>query len=213
VAKEEGLRFIEKRANDAIGVVIFGNEAVSRCPLTVDKIMLRDILNEIDIGVINHEGTVLATSIITAASRLKSSTAKSKIMIVLTDGEPTPNDGDPGVAIEIAKSLGIKIYTIGIGDNQEVMINHPFYGAMPYKTTLNRSLLTRIAQETGGTFFEAKSADDMRTVYDTINTLETTKIEAPLFTRYYEMYIPWALGLLALLAAQGAVTASIWFGL
>lgn len=213
VAKEEALHFIEQRTNDALGVVIFGNDAASRCPLTVDKGMLREIINEIDIGSIDHEGTVLATAMVTAANRLKSSTARSKIMILLTDGEPSENDSDPALAITIAKQLGIKVYTIGIGDNQEIMVSHPFYGMVPFKTTLNRSLLTKIAHETGGQFFEAKSAEDMRAIYDTINRLETTKIEAPLFTRYYELFMPWAIGLLVLMAIESLLKALVWFGL
>lgn len=190
VAKDEAIRFVDKRMHDAIGLVIFGNQALSRCPLTVDKQMLKEAIGQLQIGVIDHNGTVLAQSIITAANRLKTSTAKSKVMILLTDGAPSENDTDPKVAIEVAKKLGLKIYTVGIGDQEPVYIQHPFYGRVQISSSLNKPLLTQIANETGGRFFEAKSASDMRLIYETIDTLEKTVIEAPLFSNYYEWFMP-----------------------
>lgn len=95
VAKEEAIRFIQARPNDAIGVVLFGKDAVSRCPLTLDKKMLETIIMQTQLGVVNHEGTVLARGMLTAANRLKNLTANSNVMILLTDGEPTPEDAAP----------------------------------------------------------------------------------------------------------------------
>ena len=156
---------------------------------------------------------MLATALITGANRLKQSTAKSKIMILLTDGEPSEYDSDPKIAIEIAQKLGIKIYTVGIGDDQQVMMQHPLYGRFPVKTTLNKKLLTTIAQETGGKFFEAKKASDMRLIYDTIDRLEKTKIEAPIFTTYQDIFIPFIWILLGLLCMEIALRAFWWFSL
>ncbi len=213
VAKQEAIHFVDKRVHDAIGLVIFGNQALSRCPLTVDKQMLKEAIGELQIGVIDHNGTVLAQSIITAANRLKLSTAKSKVMILLTDGAPSENDVDPKVAIEVAKKLGLKIYTVGIGDQQPVYINHPFYGKVQISSSLNKPLLTQIADETGGTFFEAKNASDMRRIYETIDTLEKTQIEAPLFSNYYEWFMPLLVLAIVCIGVEIMLISLIWFGI
>jgi Ca-activated chloride channel family protein len=213
VAKEEAIRFIDKRVNDAIGLVIFGSDTVSRCPLTADKLLLKNMIHAIEIGVINPEGTVVATSVIAAANRLKHSKAASKIMILLTDGEPSEHDADPAVAIKIAQQLGIKIYTVGIGDDQEVLIRHPLYGKIPMRTTLNKGLLTTIAQQTGGQFFEAKNGEDMRAIYDTIDRLERAPIDVPVFSNYYDIFMPFIWFLLLLLFAEGIARSLIWLSM
>lgn len=213
VAKEEAIRFIDKRTNDAIGVVIFGSDAVSRCPLTADKVLLKNMIHDIEIGIISPEGTVVATSIIAAANRLKQSHASSKIMILLTDGEPSEHDADPAVAIKIAQQLGIKIYTVGIGDDQEILVQHPLYGKIPMRTTLNKGLLTTIARQTGGQFFEAKNAQDMRTIYDTIDALEKAPINVPIFSRYYDIFMPFLWLLFMLMGGELVARSLIWFSL
>jgi Ca-activated chloride channel family protein len=182
IAKEEAIRFIQMRDNDAIGLVIFGQDAMSRCPITLDKIMLERIVNDLHIGIINPDGTMLVTAMVTAANRLKSSKAKSKIMIVLTDGEPSDGDMDAEVILQIARELGIKIYTVGIGSEQEQVFMHPFYG-MVQKPKVNTALLTHFAKSSGGQFFMAHNAQDMRRIYATIDQLETTKHDIPLFSR------------------------------
>jgi Ca-activated chloride channel family protein len=211
VAKEEAIRFVDKRTNDAIGLVIFGSDAVSRCPLTADKVLLKNMIHDVEIGIINPEGTVVATSIIAAANRLKQSQAASKIMILLTDGEPSEHDADPAVAIKIAQQLGIKIYTVGIGDDQEVLVQHPLYGKIPMRTTLNKGLLTEIANQTGGQFFEAKNAQDMRTIYDTIDRLERAPLDVPIFSKYYDIFMPFIWVLLLLMGAELLARSLIWF--
>ncbi len=212
VAKEEAIRFIQKRTNDAIGVVVFGKDALSRCPLTVDKEVLERIIGDISIGLVDPEGTVLSQSVLTAANRLRHSKAKSKIMILLTDGAPSEHDITPEVAIQAAKQLGIKIYTIGIGDDQEVMIQHPLFGMVPVKTTLNKPLLSSLSRETGGKFFEAKNGDDMRAIYDEIDALEKTEIEAPIFTLYYDWFLPLVWAALALVIIELLLKTFVWFG-
>jgi len=213
VAKQEAIRFIEKRTNDSIGIVVFGNDALSRCPLTADKMVLKEIVRSLEIGLVNPDGTLLATSMLTAINRLKRSKAKSKIMILLTDGEPTENDIDPRVPVQAAKQLGIKIYTIGIGSDEAILVNHPLYGKIPIKTTLNKKLLTMIANQTGGKFFEARKANDMREIYDTIDQLEKTEIETPLFSRTYDWFMPLVWLLLAMVGFEVLMTTFVWFGL
>jgi len=212
IAKAEAARFINNRDNDAIGLVIFGNDALSRCPLTLDKSILRDVVRDLHIGIVDPNGTVLSKGIITAANRLKKSKAKSKIMIVLTDGEPTQNDSKPELAIEVAKQLGIKMYTIGIGSEQDEYIMHPFYGPMA-KPKVNADLLKKFAQETGGKFFMAHNAHDMRTIYDTINKLETTEYETPIYSKYYDIFVPFLWIILALLLFEVLFSTFVWFSL
>lgn len=212
VAQDEAIRFIKARTNDAMGLVLFGKDALPRCPLTTDKKMLTTIVQEAKIGIVNPEGTVLARAIISAANRLKNSKVKSNVMILLTDGEPSPEDIDPSIAIEIAKQLGIKIYTIGIGSDQERLIQHPLYG-LAMLPKINSKLLETIAHQTGGQFFLARNAQDMRTVYDTIDTLEKTEYEAPLYNKYYDIFMPFVWVLFGLLILEILLTSTIWFSI
>ena len=212
VAKQEALRFIDKRVNDAIGLVLFGKYALSRSPLTMDKIMLHEIVNELKIGEIDPAGTMLATGMVTAINRLKHSDCSSKIMIVLTDGEPSPGDIDVRAAIEIAKKFDIKIYTIGIGNNQDGYFLDPIQGIMP-KPKVNEPLLQKISRETGGSFFMAHNARDMRSIYATIDRLEKKKHEVPLYSRYVDIFAPFVLMIIILLGLQQLLSAFVWFGL
>lgn len=212
VAKDEALRFVNKRTNDAIGLVIFGKDALSRVPLTLDKKIINTLVSTLEIGVIDPDGTVLSTGIITAANRLKTSHAKSKVMIVLTDGAPSENDMDPALAIELAQEMGIKIYTVGIGSDEEQFLMHPLYGMIP-KPKINKALLTKIAKDTGGKFFLVRNSKDMRAIYDTIDSLEKTKHETSLFNKYYDIFIPFVWAIIILLMAELLASATIWFGL
>lgn len=209
VAKAEAIRFIKKRDNDAIGLVIFGNDALSRCPLTLDKPLLEKVVEELHLGIIDPQGTVLARGIVAGASRLKQASAKSKIMIVLTDGEPSENDLPVANAIMVAKELGIKVYTIGIGGEEVKYMLHPFYGRVPLPA-VNKELLTRIAKETGGHYFLARNAGDMRRIYDEIDKLETTSHEAPVFTQWHDLYLPIVLCILIVVLVELMCATFIW---
>jgi Ca-activated chloride channel homolog len=211
VAKAEAVRFIEKRHNDAIGLVIFAQDALSRVPLTLDKSLLVSTVKSLDIGVINPEGTKLAMAIVTAVNRLKHSQAKSKIMIVLTDGEPTEDDLAPALAIEVAKKMGVKIYTIGIGGKEKKFVRDFFGRAIPIG--VNKELLQMIAHETNGQFFMASDAHDMRAIYDTIDKLETSELETPIFSKYYDIFVPFILLAIGLLFLELILSSWVWFGI
>lgn len=211
VAKAEAIRFINKRENDAIGLVIFAQDAVSRAPLTLDKKLLVGIVDDLKIGVINPDGTKLATAMVTAANRLKHSKGASKIMIVLTDGEPSEDDLDPSVALEVAKKFGIKIYTVGIG-NKETKFVRDFWGNV-IKLGVNKELLQKLAKETGGQFFMASDTHDMRAIYDTIDQLEKNEFDTPIFTRYYDVFIPFVFIVLGLVLLELLLSAWVWFSL
>lgn len=212
IAKEEAIRFARKRDNDAIGLVIFANDAISRCPITSDKHIVCNMIRELQIGDINQDGTVLATSMITAANRLKHSKAKSKVMILLTDGEPSPQDMSAETAIEIAQKLGIKVYTIGIGSDEDALMYHPFYGRIP-KPKVNAQLLTHIAKQTGGQFFLASDASDMRKIYETIDQLERTRHETPIFSKYYDVFLPVTLALMGFISMELFLSTFVWFSI
>ena len=212
VAQAEARRFIEKRTNDALGLVLFGKDAVSRCPITFDKDLLQRVVEELKLGVIDSDGTMLITGIVTAANRLKHSHAASKVMIVLTDGEPSEGDMDPSVGIEVAKKLGIKIYTVGIGSEQEQIFRHPLYGIIT-KPKVNKELLTKIANQTGGHYFLAHSAADMRRIYDTIDALEKTEHEVPMFSIYYDLLVPFVAFIMMIIFFELFFSTYVWFAL
>lgn len=212
VAKEEAIRFIEKRTHDPIGLVIFGQEAVSRCPITTDKNILKAIVHVLHIGTINPDGTVLARGILTAANRLKDSKAKNKVIIVLTDGEPSPGDDSPEVALEVARRMGIKIYTIGIGSGEEKVFMHPLYG-MVGKPGINKKLLHDIAEKTGGKFFLAENQKEMRGIYDVIDQLEKTEYQTNLFSHYYELFMPFLWIIFALMVLEILLSSWVWFSI
>lgn len=211
-AKQEAIRFISNRPNDACGLVLFAQEVLTRCPLTNDRWLLSTLIKDTNLGDINPDGTMLSSAIITGANRLKSSTAQSKIMIILTDGEPSQQDTDPALAIQVAQELGIKLYTIGIGSEKQEYKMHPFFGqiALP---RVNTQLLSLFANETGGQFFLASDQQGMRAIYTTINELETTPREQNNYDRYYD-FLPY-IGLLALflISVELLLSATRWFSL
>lgn len=214
VAKEEAIRFIKKRDDDQIGLVLFGKDVISRCPLTLDKNILQEILEKLELGTIDPDGTVLCMAISMAAKRLKDSKAKSKIMIVLTDGEPTPGlDVKPEIAIALAKKLGIKIYTIGVGGEHGGLWHDPIFGIRQMGFKLNKELLNALAHHTDGNFFLAQKPDDMKKIYDTIDSLEKSEYEVPIFTHYTELVIPFIIFALMLFFLELILTSFVWFRL
>ncbi|OGB97549.1 hypothetical protein A3F06_03390 [candidate division TM6 bacterium RIFCSPHIGHO2_12_FULL_36_22] len=190
IAKEEAIRFIKERDDDSIGLVVFGQNALSRAPLTLDKKILIEIIKELDLGnTVDPNGTVIAKALATSLNRLKDSAAKSKIIILLTDGVPSHHDMQPHTAIDIAKKLNIKIYTIGIGGKQGGYLYNSMVGYQLAYSPLNTVLLEQIAYETGGKFFRAKNQKEMRTIYEVINKLEKTKRDANLYTQYKDTFM------------------------
>ncbi|MFC1842581.1 VWA domain-containing protein [Candidatus Dependentiae bacterium] len=212
VAKREAIRFIEKREHDPIGVVVFGNDSVSRCPITLDKTILKAIVKDLKIGLVDPQGTMLSAGLLTGLNRLKDSKSKNKIVILLTDGEPTENDVSADLAIEVAKKLGIKVYTVGIGSEEQKYFKHPLYGVVPMPK-VNAQLLEKIAKETGGKFFMAKNKQDMRNIYKIIDKLEKTEYETNIYSKYFDIFMPflWAVFIVLLLELFFALF--IWFGI
>lgn len=213
IAKKEAINFIASRKNDPIGLVLFARYAYSRCPLTLDKTILQQIVERIEIGDIDPGGTFLAIGMMTAINRLKKSTAKSRIMILLTDGQPTPGDLDSQVVTDIAKKLDIKIYTIGIGSKSGGFFNHPVFGPIRQSETFDPNLLKQIAQATGGQAFEATNASDMRQIYQQIDRLEKSNIDAKIFTKKIEYFDLVLKIIIILLILELCLAYFIWFAI
>lgn len=210
IAKKEALRFIEKRPYDQIGLVIFGREALSRIPLTLDKNLLRSSIKDLEIGVVPHNGTVLAKSMAVAASRLKHSTAASKVMILLTDGAPEGDPLDPQTAVALVKQLGIKVYTIGIGGDKAYGLHPIFNQYVPVGSNLNRELLQYIADQTGGHYFEAAHSTQLRTIYDHIDRLEKSDYDSTVLSTYRDFFIPLVWLSIGLLSAELVLSSMVW---
>jgi len=209
IAKEEAIRFIENREHDPIGLTIFGREAVSRCPLTLDKKILKEILQDIHIGTIDGSGTLLYTGMLLAANRLKATKGSSKVMIVLTDGTAYEDDKNREQVVAVAKKFGIKIYTIGIGHDGIRYYQTPF-GPQPIQG-VNKKDLTFVAENTGGRYFEAKKPHDMKAIYTTIDKLEKTEYETTLFTHFHDIFKPFLCVATVVAVVELVASSFIWF--
>lgn len=203
-AKDLGIKFISGRRTDRLGLVIFAGESFTLCPLTTDHVTLINMFKDIKLGVL-EDGTAIGSGLATAISRLKESEAKSKVIILLTDGVNNRGEIAPLTAAEIAKSFGIRVYTIGVGT----------YGTAPYpvqtpfgtqfqdmKVEIDEDLLTKIAQMTGGEFFRAVNNKALEEVYAKIDTLEKSKIEVTEYSSREERYRPYVLVAFILLMAE-----------
>ena len=188
VAKKEAINFIEKRPDDPIGIVIFGKDALSRAPLTLDKKVLKRIVRTINLGIINPNYTSMGTGIATAINKLKRSQSKNKIIILLTDGKPTAETDKIPIetALKLAKKFKIKIYTVAIGNKNGGYVSSSFGLVQQVPDSIDENLLKNISNQTGGQFFRANSPKEMKKIYETINRLEKTKYETSMFSKYYE---------------------------
>jgi len=201
-AKKVAIDFIDKRITDRIGIVIFSGESFTQCPLTTDKAVLIAAVEGIRNGLL-EDGTSIGDGLATSVDRLRSSKSKSKVVILLTDGENNGGLIGPANAKEIAKAYGVKVYTIGVGTDgyAPTPTNTPMGVVMQQqKVSIDEKLLTEIANETGGRYFRAKDNEGLQNIYKLIDTLEKSKVTITQFTRYTERYFPFVmLGLMMLL--------------
>src|SRR5690554_1466474 len=190
--REVASHFIQSRTNDRIGLVVYAGESYTKTPLTIDKSILLQSLYDIKFGEIK-DGTAIGLGLATSINRIKDSDAKSKIIILLTDGVNNTGFIDPSTASEMAKSLGIKVYTIGIGTNgmamSPVAINPDgSYRFANIQVEIDEELMKEIAKETGGTYYRATSSDKLEEIYDEIDQLETSEIEEIEYVHYDEKF-------------------------
>jgi len=207
VARETAEKFIMSRPVDRIGIVIFSGEAFSLVPLTTDKNILVTQVRALSRAYL-ADGTVIGEGLATAADRLSESTAKSKVIILLTDGKEDPPETrliDPLTALEITKSKGIKVYTIGMGAGPSAIVeetgNKPAQ-KNPAVDFLDEALLRKIADETGGKYFRARDKDALEGIYTQIDKLERSKVEIMSYKRYEERFLPFVLAALGFLIIE-----------
>lgn len=189
-AKEVATQFINGRPYDNIGVTLFAGESFTQCPLTVDHSVLLNLINQAECGII-EDGTAVGMGIANAVSRLKDSNAISKVVILLTDGTNNMGDISPLTAAEIAKSFGIRVYTIGVGTNGTAPYPYPVGGTIQYvnmPVQIDESTLTQIAATTDGSYYRATSNSKLKEVYEEIDKLEKTKISVKQFSKRTEEY-------------------------
>lgn len=200
-AKREARAFIKRRTNDPIGVVLFAEAALFRLPLTLDKVMLDDVIGQLELGDIPQNGTKLLTGLGLALNKLRLSNAPSKVVVLLTDGMPEGESLDAETLIAIAKKHDIRIYTIGVGRNDFAYDYDPRSGQVAkVPTKLDTTLLQKIADETGGLFFRAHDTSEMKAAYEAIDALEKSDREAPIFYQHHELFGAFWGGVIALLA-------------
>lgn len=189
-SKELLSKFISQRVNDRMGLVIFGGDAYTKIPLTFDNSMLREVVEKIKVDdITSNNRTAIGMGVGVAINRLKESESKSKVIILMTDGENNYGELSPIDATKLAKELGIKIYTIGIGAYER---NVPsFFGVMRKvkNNELDENLLTKMAEETNGKYFRASDEKSFEEIFSEINKLEKTEIEKQDFVQKEELYI------------------------
>jgi Ca-activated chloride channel family protein len=194
-AKEVIKDFVQGRQSDRIGLVIFSRRSFTQCPLTMDYGVLLNFLEQVDFGMI-EDGTAIGMGIANAVNRLRNSDAKSRIIILLTDGINNAGEIDPLTAAEIAKTLGIRIYTIGAGKLGKALypVDDPIFGRryVQLENELDEKQLTQVAESTGGKYFRAKSEDMLKSIYQQISELEKTKFKVKEYLQF-DQYFPYFL--------------------
>ena len=200
VAKRTIQDFVKKRNNDRLGLVVFGSRAFTKCPLTLDHDVLNRLIGEVDFSDFSDQ-TAIGTAIATAANRLKDSPAKSKVIILATDGANNAGEIQPLTAATAAKELGMKIYTIGMGRSGNVPFPMLYrdqntgqifqQGVTMIQSDLDEQALVNIADATGGKYFRATDAQRLKDVYDQIDKMEKTVIKTKVYASFDEKFYPW----------------------
>ncbi|PSQ84576.1 MAG: aerotolerance regulator BatA [Bacteroidetes bacterium QS_7_67_15] len=188
VAKQVAAEFVRSRTSDRVGLVVFAAKAYTQTPLTLDYSFFLRMLEEVHIGMI-EDGTAIGTAVAMATARLEESQAGSKVAIVLTDGQNNRGEVDPVTAAEVAETVGVRVYTIGVGRKEDSGSQNrsPFFGP-PSGAAIDAEMLTKVAQQTGGRYFRAESKEALRTIYDEISQLEKTEIDERVYTDRTERY-------------------------
>jgi Ca-activated chloride channel family protein len=207
-AKHVAADFIIGRPNDNIGLTIFAGEAFTQCPMTIDHASLLNLLNNVRTDIAQRlieDGTAIGMGLANAVSRLKESKAKSKVVILLTDGSNNRGDLSPMTAAEIAKSFGIRVYTIGVGTNKVAPYPMPVAGGVQYiniPVEIDTKMLSDIAAATEGDFYRATNNKELQQIYKEIDKLEKSKLNVKKFSKRYEAYQPYAIAAVILLLLE-----------
>ena len=208
-AKQVAAEFIAGRPNDNIGLTIFAGEAFTQCPMTTDHASLLNLLQGVRTDMATRglieDGTAIGMGLANAVSRLKDSKAKSKVVILLTDGSNNRGDLSPMTAAEIAKSLGIRVYTIGVGTNKVAPYPMVVAGSVQYVNVpveIDSKTLSDIAAATDGDFYRATNNKELQNIYKEIDKLEKSKLSVKTYSKKYEAYQPFAIAVVLLLLLE-----------
>jgi Ca-activated chloride channel family protein len=205
VAKEEIKKFVNRRINDRIGLIVFARYSFTQCPLTVDYGVLLNFVDQVDFGIV-EDGTAIGMALANGVNRLRDSDAKSRIMILLTDGDNNAGEIDPLTAANLAAAFDIKIYTIGAGRPGNAMFPYqdPIFGKryVYQPTRIDEETLKSIAERTGGKYFRARSGEELDKIYGIIDGLEKTKVNVSAHMQYRELFQYFTLAGLILLAVE-----------
>ena len=211
-SREVAKQFVDKRLSDRIGLVTFAMKSFTVCPPTLDYRLLKQLIDEVQMGII-EDGTAIGMGIATAINRLKDSEAKSKVIIILTDGDNNAGEIDPVTAADLALTYGIKIYTIGAGTRGTAPfpVQDPIFGPRyrNIQVNIDEEMLTRVAELTGGKYYRATNTEQLAQIYDQIDELEKSKVEEIIYTDYEDRY-PLFLAISISLLMVGFIVDKIW---
>jgi Ca-activated chloride channel family protein len=213
--KSIAVNFIKNRPADLIGLVVFSGESFTQCPLTIDHSVLINLFREIKNGMI-EDGTAIGMGLATAVNRLKGSEAKSKVIILLTDGVNNMGSVPPITAAEIAKQFGVRVYTVGLGTNGKApypfkdQLGRTHYAMIP--VDIDEGTLGKIASITGGKYYRARNNTELTEIYEQIDRLEKVKIEVTRYHKKTEHYLPFAIVALAVLSLEILLNNTIFKG-
>lgn len=192
-AKQVAKKFVNNRPDDNIGLVVFSGESLSLMPLTGDKAAVVNAIQNVEVGALN-DGTAIGDGLSSAINRLVSGQAKSKSIILLTDGTNNAGDVAPSTAAQIAKQKNIKVYTIGVGTNGSITITDPYgFSSTTMETKIDEASLKNIASATNGKYFRATDSKTLQNVFDEIDSLEKTTLDVDRYTHTEENFMPWIL--------------------
>lgn len=203
VARDTIKEFVEERTNDRISFIVFAGTAYTRVPLTLDHNAVKESLADISPESVNQDGTAIGMAISVGLNRLKQSEAASKVLILVTDGDNNAGSISPDTASELAKEMGVTIYTVGVGTDKTIIpvrvLGQTRY--QQYEGGLNEALLSNIAEKTGGQYFRAKDSQALSQIFDNINMLEKTEFDHNVYQEYTELaFVLMQLALILLLA-------------
>ncbi len=203
--KKDAEDFIKGRKNDRIGMVIFSGDAFTQCPLTLDYGILLNFLDQIKVGMI-EDGTAIGMGLATAVNRMRTSKAKSKVIVLLTDGRNNRGEIDPITAAQLAQTFDIKIYAIGAGGYGSALypVNDPVFGKryVPMMIDIDERTLKEVSGLTGGEYFRADDREKLKQIFKKIDSMEKTKIEVKEYTSYTELFYYFAIAALILLGGE-----------
>jgi Ca-activated chloride channel homolog len=205
-SKDIATEFVSGRPNDRIGLVLFGGESFTQCPLTTDHAALINLLRESKVGVIEDQSTAIGLGLANAVKRLKDSNAKSRVVILVTDGVNNAGSVDPLTAAEIAKTFGVRVYTVGVGTRGTApypvsdVFGNVFYQQVPVE--IDEDILRQIAGMTNGEYFRATGNQKLKEIYRQIDTLEKSKVNVKQYSRKYEEYRVFGLAALLLVILE-----------